>query len=286
MQMAGVAAVAIGIAAGQALSLSFDRPEIIYFGDRPMWSGPFLTSVEKNDTSTPFIWTLDPFGNKEEIPFPIPGVARLNIHDLAASGDGTLIVVGDATDQHGVRTGIIATIPRGRKGAGLLRDQAFSPRQVAVTGDGVVWVIGGQARSPDVLKRFSPSGKLLSSQPVPDSQWNRGLMLRGAGDRVGWLCAQAYFEFALDGSLLSRYPAPPLGRHQNSAILAIRGDHQIVVQTGYGLSPFWSLDRARRSWDPFDAVGSLMGFDGDQLVLAQEDRSRGWVVAHHLFSSY
>src|SRR5579872_6120538 len=101
MRFFGVAMIAVRIAAGQTLSLSFDRPEIIYFGDQPMWNGPFLTSVEKNDTSSPFIWTLDPFGNKEEIPFPIPGVARFYIHDLTASGDGTLIVVGDATDQHG-----------------------------------------------------------------------------------------------------------------------------------------------------------------------------------------
>ena len=52
-----------------------DRPEIIWFGDRPVW-------VEKNDTSSPFIWTLDPFGNKEEIPFLIRDAARFYVHDL------------------------------------------------------------------------------------------------------------------------------------------------------------------------------------------------------------
>jgi hypothetical protein len=111
-------------------------------------------------------------------------------------------------------------------------------------------------------------------------------MLRAAGDRVGWLTNKEYIEFALDGSILSRYPAPPLEQYENSAVLAMRGDLQIVAQTGYGLGAFWSLDRARRSWDPLDGVGRLMGFDGDQLVLAQEAKNRGWVIAHHLFSSY
>jgi len=286
MRLFSIAVNIVGIAAGQTLSLSFDRPEIIYFGDRPTWNGPFLTSVDKNDTSSPFIRTLDPFGNKEEIPFPIPGIARFNIHDLTASGDGTLIVVGDAVDQHGVRSGIVATIPRGRKRAGMIRDEAFSPQHVAVTWDGVTWVIGGQAKTLDVLKRFSPAGKLLTSQVVPDFGRIRGFMLRAAGDRVGWLCDKAYIEFAMDGSILSRFPAPPLQPYENSAVLAMRGDLQIVAQTGYGLGPFWSLDRARRSWDPFDGVGTLMGFDGDQLILAQEDKNRGWVIAHYLFSSY
>jgi hypothetical protein len=282
----GLALIWAGIAAGQTLGLSFDRPEIIYFGDRPMWNGPFLTSVEKNDTSSPFIWTLDPFGEKEEIPFPIPGVARFYIHDRTASGDGTLILVGEAVDQHGVRSGVVATIPRGRKRAGMIRDEAFWPHHVAVTRDGVMWVIGGQAKSVDVLKRFSPSGKLLTSQAVPDLGGNRGFMLRAAADRVGWLGDKAYIEFALDGSILSRFPAPPLERHGDAAVLAIRGDREVVAQTGYGLGPFWSLDRARRCWDPFDGSGRLMGFDGDQLVLAQEDKNRGWVIAHYLFSNY
>lgn len=277
--------IVAGMAAGQTLRASFDRPEIIYFGDRPMWNGPFLTSVEKNDTSSPFIWTLDPFGGKEEIPFRIPGVSRFFIHDLAASADGTLIVVGDAVDQHGMRSGIIATVPRGRKSVGMIRDEAFRPQHVAVTLDGVMWVIGGQARSADVLKRFSPSGKLLTSQALPEFGRIHGIMLRAAGDRAGWLCDKVYIEFALDGSILSRYPAPPPERYGSAGVLAMRGD-QIVVQTEYGLGPFWSLDRERRTWDPFDARGKLMGFDRDQLVLAQEDTNRGWVIAHYLFSSY
>jgi hypothetical protein len=285
MRLFGVAMIVAGIAAGQTLRVSFDRPEIIYFGDRPMWNGPFLTSVEKNDTSSPFIWTLDPFGDKEEIPFRIPGVARFNIHDLTASADGTLVLVGAAVDPHGVRSGVLVTIPRGRKRAGIIRDGAISPRNVAVTRDGVTWVMG-QANGRDALMRFSPSGKLLTSQALPDVWRNRGLMLRAAGDRVGWLCDQAYIEFALDGSIMGRFPAPPLRRYENSAILAMRGDRQIVVQAGYGPGPFWSLDRDRRTWDPFDAVGRLMGFDGDQLVLAQEDKNRGWVIAHHLFIGY
>jgi hypothetical protein len=279
MRLIGVAMIVVRIAAGQTLSLSFDRPEIIYFGDRPMWNGPFLTSVEKNDTSSPFIWTLDPSGNKEEIPFPVPGASRFYVHHLTASAGGTLIVVGDAMDQHGVRSGVVATIPRARKNVGLIRDQAFWPRHAAVTPDGVTWVIG-QAKNGDVLKRFSPSGKLLTSQVAPDFGRIRGVMLQAAGDRVGWLCDKAYIEFAMDGSVLSRFPAPP-----NADVLAMRADHQIVVQ-GHGLGPFWTLDRARRSWDPFDAVGRLMGFDGDQLVLAQEDRNRGWVIAHYLFAPY
>ena len=286
MRLFGVAMIVVRIAAGQTLGLSFDRPEIIYFGDRPMWNGPFLTSVEKNDTSSPFIWTLDEFGNKEEIPFCQPGVARFYIHDLTASRDGTLIVVGDAMDQHGVRTGIVATIPRGRKRVGMIRDEAFYPRHVAVTPDGVTWVIGEQAKSPQVLKRFSPSGGLLTSQVVPYVTLNRGITLRAADDRVGWLCSAAYIEFALNGSILASFPPPPLERYDRSAVLAMRGDREIVVQTGYGLGAFWRLDRARRSWDPFDGVGRLMGFDGDQLVSAQEDKNRGWVIAHYLFSGY
>ena len=187
-------------------------------------------------------------------------------------------------DQHGVRSGVVATIPRDRKKVGLIRDEAFRPRHVAVTPDGVVWVIGEQARSADLLKRFSPSGKLLTSQIVPDFSRHRGFMLRAAGDRVGWLGDQGYIEFALDGSILSRFPAPPWERFQSSAVLAMRGDHQVVVQTTYGQGPIWSLHRAKRRWDAFEEDGRLMGFDGDRLVLAQKDANRGWVIAHYLLT--
>jgi hypothetical protein len=179
----------------------------------------------------------------------------------------------------------MATIPKGRHSSGILRDEAFSPRHVAVTSDGVIWVIGTQYKPTyysDVLRRFSPSGKLLTSQIV--TQEGRGLMLRAAGDRVGWLLDKAYIEFALDGSIMNHFPAPPGGRYASGFVLAIRPDLQTVAQTRARQDAYWSLDRATRTWNKFDADGRLMGFDGDQLVLAHDTPDRGLVLAHYFLT--
>ena len=280
-------------AQGQSLVLNFDRPEIVPPALYITWSGPFYVGVDGNNSDSPIILTLDRTGAKERIPFPMRGEASVWIRGLVATADGTLIVAGQAHDPHAVRTGFLATISPDRKKIGMVRDPEFAPELLAVTHDGVAWVIGALKEkdkkfSELVVRRFSPSGKI----------WTTGRLVAGgmvssyysvfhaATDRVGLLTDQDYIEFSMDGHILAHFPPPPSARHDGHFEFALREDLQAIVQNTGPTQTFWVLDRAKRAWvnwdlDVFDPAPKLLGFDGDQLVLLHTTNDRGMVIAHY-----
>jgi hypothetical protein len=284
--------------AAQTLILNFDREEIIPPSRGafvpPVWSGPFLVGTDLNTSSSPIIWTLDRSGAKEEIQFPVSDAALVSIRGIAASEDGTLVVTGGAMDQHAVRFSFIATIPKDRSSPGIVRDERFSPRLITVTPDGVVWVMGSQTQKDNpvgfanVLKRFSPTGKLLTSTAL-----NFGLRcdimkctLRTAKDRVGFFDEEdGYVEFSLDATVINRFPPPKWGAKYPNPTCALSDNLTVVIQGRTGR--MLVLDRMKRVWNPLEVEESnpiLLGFDGPQLVLQHSTKDRGIVLAHYLLS--
>jgi hypothetical protein len=298
MRLLGLAMFVVRIAAGQTLTLTFDRPEVVPHGVsifvRPIWSGPFLVGADLNDSSSPIIWTLDRGGRKEEIRFSIPEAANVLIYNLAASADGTIVAAGHASDAHGMRFGFIATIPRDRQNIGIVRDDLFRPELATVTPDGVVWVIGAQLQEDknthvgNVLKRYSPSGKLLTSRRADGGECHRlNCYLRGGKERVGWFQQSGYTEFSLDGTVISRFPAPPWGNKYPQPMFAMNDNLQAVATDLGSSRPMWMLDRIKRVWNPIttdEACPMLLGFDGPQLVLQHSTKDRGVVLAHYLLN--
>jgi hypothetical protein len=249
--------------------------------------------VDGNNSESPIILTLDRTGAKESIPFPMGGENSVWIRGLVATPDGTLIVAGQAWDPHAVRTGFLATISPDRKKTGMVRDPEFAPELMTVTHDGVAWVIG-QLKEKDkkfselVLRRFSPTGKVLTTGRLMSDTRNSGYYsaFRPANDRVGLLTDQEYTEFSMDGRILAHFPPPPAARHDRRFEFALRDDLQAIAQNTGPTRTFWVLDRAKRAWvnwdlDVFDPVPLLLGFDGDQLVLLHTTNDRGMVIAHY-----
>ena len=190
--------IAAGLGTGQVFTRLSDRPEIQDGILGGVWNGHFLISVEKNHSSTPIVRTLDGSSRKEEIYFPIPDAALVHISSFAGAADGTIALAGYTNDGKG----FIGIIPPRRGENMVVRTEGSRPAVITIAADGVIWTITGAQRDPDkpdktwfnVLKRYSPSGKLLSSEALKvlgevnfPMDAATGSVLRSSRDRVGWL---------------------------------------------------------------------------------------------------
>jgi hypothetical protein len=293
----GIVVFAAGLAAGQVLYTRVsDRPEIRHDGiASAIWNGHVLIGVEKNRTSAPIVWTLDGSSRKDETRFPIPDAATVNILSLAGAADGTITVAGYTSGGKG----FIGIIPPGRGDNMIIRPEKYRPSVITIAPDGVIWTIGGDTDpdKPDkhwfnVLKRFSPSGKLLSSEalkvfgePNDPIDAATGSLLRSSRDRVGWLTTgkAGYLEYSLDGRETNRFPGPPVGKSYPGVTNVALGDDFEVVAGG-GAGKVWTLDRGKGVWNPAQFEGEplqyamVFGFEGDQVVMGGQSKNRGFLL--------
>jgi hypothetical protein len=289
--------LAAGLAAGQVLYTRVsDRPEIQDGIASGIWNGHFLISIEKDHTSAPIVRTLDGSSRKEEIRFPIPDAAIVRISSFAGASDGTIAVAGTTNDGKG----FIGIIPAGRGDNMIIRPEKYRPSVITIAPNGVIWTIGGQTDpdKPDkhwfnVLKRFSPSGKLLSSEalkvfgePNYPIDAATGSFLRSSRDRVGWLTTgkAGYLEFSLDGQVTNRFSGPPLGKDYPGIVNLALGDDLEVVVGASNQRKIWTLDRVKSLWNPAQFEGEplaypiVYGFEGDQLVMGGTSKNRGFLL--------
>jgi len=294
----GIVVMAAGLVTGQiVLTRVSERPEIQEGISSAIWNGSFLIGVGMNMTSAPIIWTLDGSSRKDEFHLSIPDAVNIRVGGFAGASDGTLVAAGRGVTG-GARYGFVAIIPPGRGSNTILRTDSYTPQVVTIAPDGVIWTIGDQVEEKkswcNVLKRFSPLGKLLSSEVLrvrgspnvpPDAA--EGSYLRSSRDRVGWLTKGGeYLEFSLDGRETNRFPAPPFWKEYAGVTnIALSDDFGVVAGAG-NLRKAWTLDRMKRIWspvqvsgDPFNS-GLVFGFDGDQLVMGAYSKNQGFLVVH------
>jgi hypothetical protein len=296
----GIIFFVAGLVSGQTvLTRVSERPEILHQsnsgGAGLVWNGHLLIYAENNYNSSPILWTLDASGNPEEIRFSMPDAAIISMRSLAGAADGTLAVVGGAMGNGGSRWGFVAIVPPNRGSNIVVRDDAYRPQEATIAPDGVVWTIGdqieGEYKGRQVLKRYSGSGKLLTSQIVNAAPGNPGSpgVLRSSRDRVGWLTSgHEFIEFALDGHETKRFPGIPLGPKEYGGFmtLALSDDFGVIAQAGNS-GKIWTLDRMKKVWNAATVSGDSLGlwsvvygFDGDQLVVGTTTKERGFLIVH------
>lgn len=276
----------------------------------PVWSGYGLIGVRMNRTSDPIVWASSSAGI-EDIQFTIPDAEQLIVWGVAASKDHTIVIAGTAVGSNSQGSGFIGTIPPDRSKKLILRTAPYIPYAATIAPDGVIWTVGWDEENGkqifNVLKRFSPSGTLLSSRhmivkPMPGASINDvayASKLVSSRDRVGWLTGAAqYLEFSLDGNELGRYEAPPwhfeepVGSVLHVLIyLALSESNEVVVEGLGPISSMWKLNRDAHQWTPVSIVGEqisktawLLGFDGSELIVDTETSNKGELVARFSFS--
>jgi hypothetical protein len=279
----------------------------------PIWSGYGLIGVRSNRTLDPTVWASSSAGI-EDLQFTIPGAGQLIIWSVAASKDHTITIAGTAVgDSQG--SGFIGIIPLDRSKKLIVRTTPYTPKSITIAPNGVIWTVGWDKEDGkqvfNVLKRFSPSGALLSSRhmtvkPIPGGSIDdvsHGSRLLSSGDRVGWLTAAGqYVEFSLDGSEIGRFEAPayqPIKQNgfvlSPSFYLALGENNEVVVEVapvGPGpVSFLWRLNRSARQWTAVNVGGEqisnngwLLGFEGDELIVDALTSHRGELVARFSFS--
>jgi hypothetical protein len=203
--------------------------------------------------------------------------------------------------------------------AAAARGQATSSLSRKSERNGVIWTVGWDMdqgrRVFNVMKRFDPSGVLLSTsrmtvKPLPmPLDWDVSLKshLQSSADRVGWLTgAGLYLEFSLNVVEIGRFEAPPwhpeklwVGPNQSLihglpvyVSLALSQNNQVVVAGESPISALWALNRDARQWVPVNVSegmisqsGRLLGFDGDELIVDYLTSDRGEMVGRFSLSS-
>lgn len=261
----------------------------LHNGSIPRWDGKMLVGYEKNHTAGPIVFTVDRDGRRDETLFTIPDAGLINLSDIAASPDGQIAVVGGAYTNDGRGATFLARIELDRKRQVVTRVWPYCAVVVTFAPDGTTWTIGHlkdqentRVITNHVLRRFDPSGTMLSSTPVRENGWRTDeiSLLRASRDRVGWYTREnEYIEFALDGSEMARYDGPPGADTFLVQGLALSENNDVVMgvwskdKTKYGLV---ILDRETRTWSPLSeqyakTTWGLFGFDGTTLVTDRGD---------------
>jgi len=277
----------------------------------PIWSGYGLIGVRMNRTSSPTVWASSSSAGIEDLQFTIPDAGQIIVWSVAASKDHTITIAGTAVGGDSQGSGFVGIIPPDRSMKLVVRTTPYIPYAITIAPDGVIWTVGWDKedgkRVFNVLKRFSPSGALLSSmqltvKPIPmgiDSDASYTSELRSSVDRVGGLTgAGQYLEFSLDGREIGRFEAPPwrsekpVGSTLHVFIKLALSENNDVVVAGVGpIRSLWRLNREARQWTPVNVSGEqlsaapwLLGFDGDELIVDTTTSNRGEVVARFSFS--
>jgi len=291
-------------------SITFQRGRELSIRDKsqPRWAGKYLVEVQDKESRAPLFSLTDSAGNKERVNFQLPDTAYIAALEYNLGADGSMAVTGAALNGKNGGANFIAWISPDRKRQTVIQAYPLVPETVAVGSDGVIWTAGTlfddekrAAIAYDVIRRYSPSGNLLSSVPVPGLRPGRGparaagtSQLQAAGDLVGWFTSgDQYVEFSLDGKETGRFEGPPGWGEPGVPMpeslfdrLAVSADNQVVV---CGVSHdrnsmiLLTLDRRNRAWVPVSLpgegtpyLGRLLGFDGMELV-TQDARHGGAV---------
>ncbi len=256
------------------------------------------------------VYTVEMNGAADVIPLDIEG-GVFRLLSAAVGADRTVAVCGWGFDPEGRRSTFVARISPDRKTTVVTRIWPYVAEQLAVAGDGTIWTVGWKGQDPpttiNVLERIDGSNKVASASQIraratPGHEGMGdavdGSRIKASSDRVAWLTGgNEYIEFSLDGRERFRIDGPPLAPDTFSLLtFAMRNDGAVVVgvNTRWGsradASPkpnasrkwtweLWSLDRDAGDWIRIEIIGKklpvqgiVLGFDGDDLVTAENRR--------------
>jgi hypothetical protein len=258
----------------------------------PVWSGNGLLGVDYNPSDEPILWRIDKTGRVENIRFSFAGGHQITLLGASGAPNGGVVVIGGALSDDGRGATFLSVVAPDRSTKTITRVWPFVGKAITVSPDGVIWIVGW-IRSDDgiqqynVLKRFDPSGNLLSTVVlrVRGPSWNpagdatASSILRASKDRVGWLTTgNEYLEFSLDGRETSRVNGPPgrISSYEGLASFALSDENEVLVgfptdSAGSGALKLWSLDSTKNAWSQVGGESvpgkvHLFGFDGDTIL--------------------
>jgi hypothetical protein len=262
------------------------------------WDWGTLVGIGEPATNPPLLYAVNREGQMEQIALTIPDSGYTLVRGAAGGPDGAIVATGSAFSADGRRSGFLAWIAPDRKRQTVVRTWPFFGDVVTIAPDGIIWAIGWTEDEEDrrntqfnVLQRFDSSGRLLSSSVV-SARGRPGLGGRAFGlselkatrDRVGWLTnGLEYIELSLGGHETQRFPPPPVSEPDLvSFSLALNEENEVLVGARDRATDKWQvwvLQRAARTWTPFEIRGAkhpkwgrLLGFDGGSLILTDEHR--------------
>jgi hypothetical protein len=264
----------------------------------PVWSAQGLLGADSYPSDEPVIWCIDREGWREEIPFSFTGGRYMSILGISGAPNGSIVLIGTAYSNDGRSGAFLASISSDRKNIAVTRLFPYIPRAITVAPDGVIWTAGyaraDEASTPqyNLLKRFDPSGNVLSVLPVKvrgvpwsaagdATSWS---ILRASKDRVGWFTpANQYVEFSLDGREIGRWDGP---QDRNStdyifASFALSRENVALYSTNadqdkaHGKLILWTLDRTKNVWreiggERISRWAHVFGFDSETPVLSEQ----------------
>ena len=304
-----IAVLVLAVLANSSSTASYECPYVYQAGDvspafsethgiKPRWVGRQLLALEDNDCQQPVIRTTDANGKTERIQLDVPEAGYVTVYDLSAASDRGLALVGSAVSGSSRGASFLAWIAPDRKTQTIVRLTPYVAQRVAVAADNSIWTVGwvfdDTARiilHENVVKRFDTFGKLLGTFAVrAHSMFGANgnatfySTLRASKDRVAWLTnGLDYIEFSLSGQETYHIVASPLAsvHHIASLTMAVSNDNDVIMAASTSTKvDLWSLDRSKRLWQPVQfpaegvhSIGSLLGFDGDRLVLAPDTMS-------------
>jgi hypothetical protein len=285
----------LSLGAQQAANLS--SPKIIslnheLFVHPPQWSGGAFMGIESPESAVPIIVLFDREGNVFSRMYPrIPGAKLVAIRGQARGADGTVALVGGASDSEGRGSSFLAILSAQGDTEQIARLGNYHPMGVTITSDGSIWTYGhnGSRQAGAVLRRFDRSGKLINSfVPQSSFQGRTDLSVAGnafvsSGERVGFLCGHAhrYIEISLDGKVtqVSFVTGSPM---EQTTGLALTRDGRTFVSTEDAIAHkynFYILDTKKGTLLPVPHSNKsflyerLAGVDDDGLVAVSTDKS-------------
>jgi hypothetical protein len=285
---------------------AFDRELPVRLPPKPAWvawNGRKLLRVEDLHQSQVPVYVFDPEGNQEEeIWFEIPDAGRVFVYAPAFAADGTIAMIGSAYSSDAKGALWLGLISPDRKRQSVIRIWPYVPDEVAIAADGTIWTVGVPNRGSmrEEVRRFNPTGKLISVRPVRGRAVKRYGTLAGpesylvtSPDRVGWVTnAGEYFEYSLDGEPLGRYPAPDdandAEHETNGAALSPANELLLNVCRGSlrASCHLMQLDRSGRTWRTVERPENehwerLIGFDGEHPLFRAPSRDGGFGLRQH-----
>jgi hypothetical protein len=270
-------------------------------GQIARWTNNRLAGCEPCQGS-PVLVAIDSRGAEKFVHLDIPGAGYTAVYDVAASSDGSLAAVGLAMSDDSRMGTFVAWISGDQSRQVITRLWPYGANVLTIAPDGTIWMIGSVLTDthvsiyPNVLRHYTPSGQLLSSNIVMRARKSQGGLyevgpssaLMASNDRIGWLTAACqYLEFSFDGAELGRYNCPDSYSditQLGGVAMSSANDLLIGTKPAAELAPL-ELDRATGSWKPVPVLKGpgkalrLLGFDGLTLVTSAWDKMNRYALS-------
>jgi hypothetical protein len=254
----------------------------------PRWRNAWLVGCEGCQGS-PLLYLVDRAGRRETVALDVAAAASTTVWDVAVGADASIAAVGRSISGNSREGTFLVWISPDRSRQVVTRVWPYIPHVAAVAADGSIWTVGAVVNDsyrlvyPNVLRHYTPAGKLLTSTIVTRLRTNTGgaftvneaSTLMVSSDRIGWLTfACQYLEFSLDGVEMGRYTCPS-GYTSISQLggvaLSPSADLVVSAKPAAPLAPL-ELDRSTGQWKPVTILNDsgntneLLGFDGFTLI--------------------